>query len=237
MARLEVCAGSVGGALTAAAAGASRIELNSGLSTGGLTPSPGVIREVLKELSVPLAVMLRPRSGGFVYSAVEKRAILFDMENALVQGADSIVFGALLPGDQPDYDFVSTVRKEAGGARVVFHRAIDLTVNPAAVLEELIRLGIDGVLTSGGKGTAWEGRFVLREMERASGGSVEVIAASGITSANAAGLASITGCRWIHGSFSAGEKGESCGGIVPPGDPGPSPGEIAKTLQSLDQMW
>ncbi len=236
MVRLEVCAGGVEGAVLAAAAGASRIELNSGLSTGGLTPSPGVVSETLKELSVPVAVMLRPRAGGFVYSAGEKRAILYDMERALGLGAGSIVFGALLPGNQPDLDFVSLVRKEAGRARVVFHRAIDLTPDPVAVLEDLIGLGIDGFLTSGGKGTAWEGRFTLREMVLAPGGSVEIIAASGISSANAAGLASITGCRWLHGSFTAGGKGEHCGGIVPPGDPDPSPGEISKTLRSLDEI-
>ncbi len=237
MVRLEVCTGSVDGAVIASAAGASRIELNSGLSTGGLTPSTGVLREALKELSVPVAVMLRPRAGGFVYSAGEKRAILFDMESALATGAHSVVLGALLPGNEADLDFISLVRKEAAGARIVFHRAIDLTASPVEVSQELIRLGIDGVLTSGGKATAWEGRFVLREMQRASGGSLEVIPASGVSSVNARELASFTGCCWLHGSFAAGAEGEPCGGLLPPGDPEPSPGEIAETLQSLDQMW
>ena len=47
---------------------ADRIELNSALSLGGLTPSRGTVELVRRAVPLPLIVMLRPREGGFWYS-------------------------------------------------------------------------------------------------------------------------------------------------------------------------
>lgn len=47
---------------------------------------------------------------------------------------------------------------------VTLHRAIDLTPDPVAAVEVAVRLGIDRILTSGGAGTAMEGRAVIRRM-------------------------------------------------------------------------
>ena len=45
---LEICCGSAADVYTAAAAGAHRIELNSALAVGGLTPSLGSVRSAKK---------------------------------------------------------------------------------------------------------------------------------------------------------------------------------------------
>ena len=45
--------------------GASRVELNSALSVGGLTPSVAVLRRVKKETQIHVICMVRPRGGGF----------------------------------------------------------------------------------------------------------------------------------------------------------------------------
>ena len=50
---LEICATNIQSALAAQRAGARRIELCCALDGGGLTPSPGLLRAVRKELDIP----------------------------------------------------------------------------------------------------------------------------------------------------------------------------------------
>ena len=92
----EVCANSVESCLAAQAGGANRVELCAGIPEGGTTPSFGDIataREVLKETR--LHVIIRPRGGDFLYSSLEQRIMLQDVENARRLGADGVVFGCL----------------------------------------------------------------------------------------------------------------------------------------------
>ena len=94
----EVCANSVESCLAAQAGGANRVELCAGIPEGGTTPSFGDIataREVLKETR--LHVIIRPRGGDFLYSPLEQRIMLQDVENARRLGADGVVFGCLTP--------------------------------------------------------------------------------------------------------------------------------------------
>jgi len=202
MIRIEVCTGSIEDSLTACNAGASRIELNCSLETGGLSPSPGVLSEVLSAVSVPVVVMVRPRSGDFTYSPPEKRAMLADMELFFKAGAAGIVFGSLTGGSSVDADFVSKVRKVADDGDIVFHRAFDLTADPAGSAMLLADLGVDRILTSGAQPTAFQGRELLKDLVSLAAGSIEILPGSGINSGNASELVRYTGCKWVHGSFS-----------------------------------
>ena len=64
--KIEICANSFESAKNAQEAGADRIELCTELSVGGLTPSHGLIEKVCSELSIPVHVLIRPRSGDFL---------------------------------------------------------------------------------------------------------------------------------------------------------------------------
>ena len=68
---LEICASSFQSALAAERAGAARIELCCELGLGGITPSHGLIEKVCKTLTIPVHVLIRPRSGDFTYSSEE----------------------------------------------------------------------------------------------------------------------------------------------------------------------
>ncbi len=80
---LEVPVASAEDALAAQAGGADRLELNAALALGGLTPSLGTLIEVRAAVRLPLLVMVRPRSGGFAYSAADFRVMQRDADLAL----------------------------------------------------------------------------------------------------------------------------------------------------------
>ncbi len=62
---LEICANSYQSAMNAQKAGAHRIELCTELSVGGITPSFGLLKKVMAALTIPVHVLIRPRSGNF----------------------------------------------------------------------------------------------------------------------------------------------------------------------------
>jgi copper homeostasis protein CutC len=54
---------------------------------GGLTPSPALISECCKNLSIPVFVLIRPRPGDFYYNPDEYRLILDDIKYCKEAGA------------------------------------------------------------------------------------------------------------------------------------------------------
>ncbi|KAJ3892881.1 copper homeostasis CutC domain-containing protein [Lentinula edodes] len=96
---VEVCVDSVESAMNAVRGGANRLELcgNLGLG-GGTTPSLGLLKEVRKAIEsfkVPLMVMIRPRTGDFLYSESEMQVMLEDIRIFKENGVVGFVFGVL----------------------------------------------------------------------------------------------------------------------------------------------
>ena len=60
---LEICCGSADDVIEAAKGGADRVELNSNLFQGGLTPSIGALKTVKRHTAIPVMAMVRPRYG------------------------------------------------------------------------------------------------------------------------------------------------------------------------------
>ena len=146
---LEICAGSYYDALEACKGQADRIELNSALHLGGLTPSLASL--ILTKTSTDLKVicMVRPRGGGFCYGEADTQTMYADAKLLLENGADGIAFGFLnedytidIPKTEHMVSIIKQYNKEA-----VFHRAFDCTDDPYSSIETLIKLKIDRVLT------------------------------------------------------------------------------------------
>lgn len=195
---LEVCVGSLDDARAAEAAGADRIELCGALELGGLTPSAGLIEQVLGEVNLPCVVMLRPRAGGFGYSPHEFRCMQLDAQRALDLGAAGIVFGMLTPQASIDRSRVASLVQIAAERQTVFHRAFDFISDKSAALETLVELGVTRILTSGGPPTASEGADILRQLIATAAGRIEILPAGGIQSATIAPLQAETGCTQLH---------------------------------------
>ena len=64
---LEICCGSFSDVKTAYENGADRVELNSALYMGGLTPTLANLIYAKEKCNIPVVAMVRPRGGGFCY--------------------------------------------------------------------------------------------------------------------------------------------------------------------------
>ena len=199
---VEVCAGSIADAIAASEAGADRIELNSALQLGGLTPSHALIQKTVSLGSIRTIVMVRPRAGGFNYSLDDWRMLCLDAESALSLGARGIAFGCLTADRQIDLRRVTEIVRLAGDSETVFHRAFDLTANWQDSIKQLIDSGVTRVMSSGQQNTAMAGAETLADMIQKFGNQIEILPASGINAGNVAELVKKTGAAQIHGSFS-----------------------------------
>jgi copper homeostasis protein len=194
---LEIAVSTPDEAERAVANGADRLEVSSGLEVGGLTPSSGLFRAVREQVDVPLYVLLRPRAGGFAYTDGEFAVMQADARALLAEGANGIVFGVLTPAGAIDAARCHMLVRRANG-RAVFHRAFDFLPDPIAALDELIALGFERVLTSGGAVSAEAGTACLAQLIQHAGRRIEVLPAGSIRPHNVADLVRATGCDQVH---------------------------------------
>jgi copper homeostasis protein len=196
---LEIPVASVADAVAAEQGGADRIELNSAMPLGGLTPSLGLFAEVKRRVRIPIMVMIRPRPGGFCYSDSDIDVMRRDIELALGNGADGLVFGVLDGQGRIDQARCRSLLELIGGRLpAVFHRAFDLTPDPFAAVEELVALGFRRLMTSGQEQTAYEGAWRISSIIDAAEDRIEVLPAGGINRFNVADVLARTGCEQIH---------------------------------------
>lgn len=198
---LEVCVDSIESALAADRGGAHRIELCSSLLEGGLTPSVGVLSTVLNQVSLGVFVMIRPRAGDFCYTADEFRAMEQDVLMAKQLGADGVVFGFLLEDGSIDTQRTRHLVEVARPLKVTFHRAFDMSHDFGAALEDLIQIGVDRILTSGGEQTAEIGQDKIAELNKTAGTRIVIMAGSGVNEKNVRQLVATTGVREVHASL------------------------------------
>ena len=184
-------------ATLAAGCGAARVEL-CGAGIGGTTPSHALIARTRAAISVPLAVMIRPRTGDFCYDESELAVMHDDIEVARSLGADTIVFGVLDSGNEVDIATLSALVSQARPLPVTFHRAFDATPDPMIALDSLIESGVDRVLTSGCAPTALEGVDTLRRLHERAGSRLAVMAGGGVRAHNVHAVAQGSGVVEVH---------------------------------------
>jgi copper homeostasis protein len=197
---VEACCGSLEEACLAKTAGADRIELNSMLSCGGLTPTMGLV-ELVRELGIETLPMVRPRPGNFCYSDFEFKTMLADTRLFRDAGMDGIVFGILNPDGTVDRERCRQLLQAAGNLTAVFHMAVDQCPNWRAALDTICELKFKRVLRRGQKENAWEGRETLREMQDYAAGRIEILPGGGIREHNVRQVIQATGCTQVHFSM------------------------------------
>lgn len=198
---LEVCVDDLAGLEAAISGGADRIELCSALSTGGLTPSAGLMSAAAKS-SVPVYAMIRPRIGAFVYTQRELELMCEDIQFAASAGISGVVIGANLPGGALDAKALRQLSNAVGRMPRTLHRAFDFVPDMAAAIELAVDYGFERILTSGRAKTALEGLDDLAEAIRLADGRISIMPGSGVTPNSIGQILDRLPVREVHGSLS-----------------------------------
>lgn len=197
---VEVCCGSADDVIEAEKGGADRVELNSDLFHGGLTPTVGSLLTAKERTGMKIIAMIRPREGGFCYTDTEFEVCRKDAEMLLENGADGIVFGFLNQDGTVNESRTREIAEIAlsRGKEAVFHRAIDVVPDWKSALDTLIDIGITRVLTSGQEADVAYGTDTVREMIEYSAGRIQILPGAGITARNVERIIKETGTDQIH---------------------------------------
>lgn len=181
---IEICTNGITSSLNAQKGGANRIELCDNLLEGGTTPSLGMIEIIKKQLSIDVFVMIRPRGGDFLYSDLEFEIMKNDILRCKERGVEGVVFGILNSDGTIDKQRTLSLIEIARPMQVTFHRAFDRCNNLQQGLEDLIELGIDNVLTSGGNPKAIDSLPILEKLVQQAGNRINIMVGSGVNPYN-----------------------------------------------------
>lgn len=196
---VEVVCSTVEDVVAAAHGGADRIEFCTHLPSGGLTPGRSLAEAAWKEAQAQglvFRVLIRPREGDFVYAASERLSMAREAEAWMALGVDKVVTGGLDAQGSPDEALLKELDQAVGLQHVVFHRAIDESVDMKQAAGVLRQAGIRRVLSSGGAVKAIEGAEGLKHLLAA---GLEVVAGAGVQPDHAGPLVAL-GVEGVHAS-------------------------------------
>ena len=185
MIKIEICCTSIDAALMAEKYGANRIELCSELFFGGITPSIGLIESCIKELKIPIRVLIRPRGGNFNYSDSEIKVIINDIVRLKDLGVEGVVIGLSdKKGQIPLNKLEKILNIIDGKMKLTFHKAFDYLKRPFKDLKTIIDFGFDTILTSGRKKTAEEGINFINKLRKVANTEISIMPSGGINPQN-----------------------------------------------------
>lgn len=168
--------------------GVNRLELVSAISVGGLTPSYGTIKNVLRSVEIPVQVMVRPHPYGFIYDTYDKEVMEEEIAMMAELGHQRIVIGALLENQKIDTDFFDRLFEKFPSLDVTFHRAFDEVNDQIEAYQTLTfyNRNVKRILTSGRKSSCSEGvrnLYSLVQLQQETNGP-EILPGSGLNVEN-----------------------------------------------------
>ena len=196
----ECCVGSYIEAKQAYENGADRIELCYNLLEGGTTPSYGTIKNSVSNISIPINVIIRPRSGNFIYSDEEFEIMLDDIKICKDLMVNGIVYGVLNNENKIDVEKVKLIMAAASTLKQTFHMAFDEIENKKEAIDILVSLKVDRILTKGGENSALENLHSLRNLITYAQDKIIIIPGGGVNKDNLVQVIKETGAKEVHGS-------------------------------------
>jgi len=196
----EACVDSHERAINVERNGADRIELCQNLDLEGLTPNINVIKRTIQSVKIPVKIMIRPRSGNFIYNQNEIRSMENDIELCKNINVTEVVFGALTRERSIDIEKIKKLASKAYPMAITFHKAIDETDNILNALSKLSKVqNISSILTSGGAKTAIDGQIMLNKIIDQYNNRFNIIVAGSITHENFNDIHSLINAKEYHG--------------------------------------
>ena len=196
--KLEIACFTTRSAFVAAQSGADRIEFCKDYTLGGITPCFEDVKLLKEKLQIPVFVMIRPRSGNFVYSETEFEQMKNEISQFKKLNVEGFVFGILDQNNQINFEQNKELVELASPSPCTFHRAFDLCENPLETLEKVIDCGFRFVLTSGNVGKATNGISTLKQLVEKSENRISIIVGGGVRAANIELLKEETKANWFH---------------------------------------
>ena len=186
--------------------GANRIELNSRLDLGGLTPDTRTIIDTLIAIDdVPVIVMVRPRGGDFAYSDIELQQMQDSLQQIADLGGQFVTFGVVRDG-LLDKEAMSELIMRATelNLQVIMHMAFDVidSDQQQQAMYWLSEQGVSRILTHGGDLTKPIMDLIpqLQVLVNAAPANLTILPGGGITMANSQAIADTLGVTEVHGS-------------------------------------
>ena len=186
--------------------GANRIELNSRLDLGGITPDTKKIIDTLSIANeLPVVIMVRPRGGDFEYSSSEVEQMLDTMQIIADVGGEIVTFGAV-SADELDFDSMSILIGCAHKLhlQVVMHMAFDQIANHKQqnAMNWLSDHGVKRILTHGGPLSVpiMQSLPHLQTLVNSAPANLTILPGGGVTKMNAEAIANILGVNEAHGT-------------------------------------
>jgi copper homeostasis protein len=202
----EACVGKLEQAKMAEYYNADRVEICSRLDLDGLTPDRSTIEETIRSLSIPVKVMIRPKSDNFIYSDLEIIKMESDIEFCKGIGVNEVVFGMLNEENHIDIDLTQRLAKRAFPMNITFHKAIDHTGDIMLELKSLFKVKeITSILTSGGEDSAIDGQNMIKDIIHNFSPRFNIIVAGGISDQNFEMVHSSIDAKEYHGQNIVGQ--------------------------------
>lgn len=203
----EVCSANIDDVIAAIEGGADRVEICRNLEEDGITPDYEIIKKTV-ELArnagrhFDVMVLVRCRAGGFVYTDEEKALMKRSVADIIRLGVDGVVVGSLKADMTVDTEWVGRIVELAHNSdvSVTFHRAFDYVADFGEALDALIGIGVDRILTAGGREGAEQGSEILSQLISRADGRIIVMPGGGVRSSNVSYLRTVTGAREYHSS-------------------------------------
>ena len=164
--------------------GIKRLELCENYSQGGVTPSVEFFKKAKAIYSGKIFVMIRPRSGDFIFSDEEFEVMLNSVREYKQLDVDGFVSGFLRKDHSIHQNQLAKFAEACFPNPFTFHRAFDLIPDWKFAMDLLINLGCKRILSSGNANTAIEGLTRLKEMKAYANEKLIILPGGGIRSSN-----------------------------------------------------
>ena len=195
--KIEVIVQSIDDARAATDGGADRLEVVRSMRDGGLTPPVSVVEAIKSVTPLPLRVMVR-ENAGFETTGAELEVLRAAAWSFTKLAVDGLVLGFAKSGELSLTEFASVI-EAAPAVPVTFHRAFDSLNDQLSAIDTLSTIRrVDGILTSGGEGSAVERCARLHQFVERAGSRLSIIAGGGVDLETFELLARSRTVSWIH---------------------------------------